>query len=104
MRANGQEFPVETSISQFDEGGQKLYTVIPRDIGDRVVAEDSLARSEARLRGILDSAMDAIITVDERQHVVLFSAAAEAVFGCPREDAIGAPLAWRAADRHTDGS
>jgi PAS domain S-box-containing protein len=47
---------------------------------------------EARLRGILDSAMDAIITVDERQHIVLFNKAAEEVFGCAREEAIGAPL------------
>jgi PAS domain S-box-containing protein len=37
--------------------------------------------------------MDAIITVDENQHVILFNAAAEAMFGCPRGEAIGAPLA-----------
>ena len=48
--------------------------------------------SEARLRGIVDSAMDAIITVDETQHVVMFNAAAEAMFGCTQDEAIGAPL------------
>jgi PAS domain S-box-containing protein len=55
-------------------------------------AEEQLARSEARLRGILDSAMDAIITIDEENRVVLFNAAAEAVFLCPRDQAIGALL------------
>jgi hypothetical protein len=99
VRANAEEFPVEASISQFGEGADKLYTVILRDISERVRAEEQLAHSEARLRGILDSAMDAIITVDERQHVVLFNAAAEAVFGCPREEAIGAPLAWFIPER-----
>ena len=103
LRANAEEFPVEASISQFGSGEQKLYTVILRDITERVRAEGSLARSEARLRGILDSAMDAIITVDERQHVVLFNAAAEAVFGCPRDEAIGAPLSWFIPERFRAG-
>jgi len=36
--------------------------------------------------------MDAIITVDERQHVVVFNAAAERIFRCPASEAIGGPL------------
>ncbi|HXZ49424.1 MAG TPA: PAS domain S-box protein [Usitatibacter sp.] len=99
LRADGEEFPVEASISQHDEGGRKLFTVILRDVTERVHGERMLARSEARLRGILDSAMDAIITVDERQHIVLFNRAAEDVFGCPRDEAIGAPLAWFIPER-----
>jgi PAS domain S-box-containing protein len=99
LRADGGEFPIEASISQHSESGSRLYTVILRDVTERVSSEDLLARSEARLRGILDSAMDAIITVDERQHVVLFNKAAELVFGCGRDDAIGAPLAWFIPER-----
>src|SRR5512142_3030453 len=99
LRADGEEFPIEASISQHEEGGHKLYTVILRDVTERVRGEQLLARSEARLRGILDSAMDAIITVDSRQHVVLFNKAAEDVFGCPRDQAIGAPLAWFIPER-----
>ena len=92
-RADGAEFPIEASISQHGEGAAKRFTVILRDIGERVQAQSRLARSEARLRGILDSAMDAIVTIDETQHVVLFNAAAEAMFGCPQAEAIGAPIA-----------
>jgi PAS domain S-box-containing protein len=106
LRATGEEFPIDASISQHVENGRKLYTVILRDVTERVRAEELLARSEARLRGILDSAMDAIITVDEHQHIVLFNHAAEEVFGCPRDQAIGAPLAWfipeRFRGRHTE--
>jgi len=68
-------------------------------VTERVEAERMLARGEARLRGILDSAMDAIITVDERQRIVLFNAAAEHVFGCPKQEAIGAPLDWFIPER-----
>ena len=100
VRATGEEFPIEASISQHAEGGRKLYTVILRDVTERVRAEQLLSRSESRLRGILDSAMDAIITVDEGQHIVLFNSAAEKVFGCPREQAVGSPLAWFIPQRH----
>ncbi len=99
LRADGEEFPIEASISQHAEDGNKVFTVILRDITERVRAESLLARSEARLRGILDSAMDAIITVDDSQHIVLFNSAAEAMFGCSREEAVGAPLAWFIPDR-----
>ena len=94
LRANGEEFPIEASISQHRESGHKVLTVILRDITQRVEAEARLAQSEARLRGILESAMDAIITVDANQHVLLFNLAAEKMFGCPQGEAIGAPLAW----------
>jgi PAS domain S-box-containing protein len=99
LRADGAEFPIEASISQHAESGSKLFTVILRDVTERVRAEEMLARSEARLRGIVDSAMDAIITVDERQHIVLFNKAAEEVFGCAREEAVGAPLNWFIPER-----
>ena len=94
LRANGEEFPIDASISQHVENGSKLFTVILRDVTERVKGEEMLSRSESRLRAILDSAMDAIITVDERQHIVLFNKAAEVVFQCPRDQAIGAPLEW----------
>jgi PAS domain S-box-containing protein len=99
LRADGTTFPIEASISQHDEGGRRIYTAILRDITERLEGEERLARSEARLRGILDSAMDAIITVDEAQRIVLFNDAAEKMFGCPRAEALGAPLAWFIPER-----
>jgi PAS domain S-box-containing protein len=65
----------------------------------------SLRLSEAKLVGILASAMDAIITVDEDQRVVLFNAAAERMFRCSAADALGErldrfiPERFRAAHR-----
>lgn len=52
----------------------------------------ALEGSEARLAAIVDSAMDAIVTVDAAQKVVLFNRAAEQLFDVRREDALGSPL------------
>jgi signal transduction histidine kinase len=49
LRANGEEFPLEASISQADIRGQKLFTVIVRDISERERAAELRARLEAQL-------------------------------------------------------
>ena len=60
----------------------------------RQVAEKTrtLRESRAQLNGIITSAMDAIITIDVEQKIVLFNAAAESMFRCPANEAIGQPL------------
>ena len=55
-------------------------------------AHAALARSEARMRTILDTATDAIVTADESGRIVLFNRAAEAMFGRTEESALGQPL------------
>ena len=52
-------------------------------------AEASLSASEARLRGVIESAMDAIISIDEEQRIIIFNPAAERMFKCPASEAIG---------------
>ena len=51
-----------------------------------------LQGAELQLAGIIQSAMDAIITINEKQHVVQFNAAAETMFGCSAGDAMGKPI------------
>ena len=92
LRADGQEFPVEASISQVEVGGELLSTVILRDITERKAAEEALVESRRRMEGIVESAMDALVTIDEQQRIILFNPAAERMFGVEATDAIGEPL------------
>jgi PAS domain S-box-containing protein len=99
LRADGEEFPIEASISQAGAAGERYYTVILRDITLRKQAEaegerirGALGEAQKRLGAIVDSAMDAVITVDEEQKMMLFNRAAEQVFRVRREDMLGTSL------------
>jgi PAS domain S-box-containing protein len=48
-RANGELFPVEASISQINVQGRRLFTVILRDISQRMHDEQALHENEERL-------------------------------------------------------
>jgi PAS domain S-box-containing protein len=62
------------------------------DVTEHKQMEQVLQESNARLTGIVASAMDAIIAIDEDQHIVVFNAAAEKVFCCPANEAIGSSI------------
>ncbi len=59
---------------------------------ERRQAEDELRSSRGRLTSILDSAMDAVITIDPPQRIVFFNAAAAKMFACSREEMLGQPI------------
>ena len=60
-----------------------------QDIGRRKQAEEALRQSEARKGAILETALDAIITMDHQGRITEFNPAAEKTFGRRREDVLG---------------
>ncbi|HSH91001.1 MAG TPA: PAS domain S-box protein [Ramlibacter sp.] len=103
MRANGEEFPIDASISQVETPEGKLYTVILRDVTQRVRAEQEQARLAQRLSGLVDSAMDGIITIDESERIVLYNRAAEKIFGWAGMQVMGRPLDMLIPERFRAG-
>lgn len=94
LRKDGAEFWADVTLTVIlDELGRvEGFSKVLRDVTAQVDAERALREGEERLAAILGTAMDAIITVDEGQRVVVFNAAAETVFRCPATEAIGSPI------------
>ncbi|MDQ3033719.1 MAG: PAS domain S-box protein [Myxococcota bacterium] len=94
IRQDGSMFLADVSLTAIRDAKGVLagYAKITRDVTARVEAEVALAESEARLTAILSSAMDAIVTTDASQTIVLFNRSAEQTFGWAAADAIGQPI------------
>ncbi|HXG67215.1 MAG TPA: PAS domain S-box protein [Blastocatellia bacterium] len=89
LRSDGTEFPIEASISQIEEGGQKFFTVILRDISERQLAEQALLRSELRYRELFENANDLIYTHDLQGRFTSVNRTVERVTGYSRDEIIG---------------
>jgi PAS domain S-box-containing protein len=77
----------------YDEEGKLTGVMrVVEDISEQKRIAKAVERDEARLSSIIDTAMDAVITVGEQQHITLFNPAAERMFGCTASDALGQPL------------
>jgi PAS domain S-box-containing protein len=62
------------------------------DVDDRKHAEDELRRSEARHRVVVETASDAVVSIDESGTIILANPATKRIFGYNHEELIGKPL------------
>ncbi len=82
LRADGEEFPMEVTISRYESGGEQAFTVILRDITRRL-REEAAMRRQAEL---LNLSHDAIFTWSAAGGVEFWNAGATQLYGHqPRE-------------------
>ncbi|MBI5292730.1 MAG: PAS domain S-box protein [Chloroflexi bacterium] len=66
LRADGEAFPSEVSISQIELGRRKLYIAIVREVTEHKRAEEALRESEEKYRGLVTEISDGIFMTDDR--------------------------------------
>jgi PAS domain S-box-containing protein len=88
-RKNGSEFPIEIMLSPLESPEGILVTAAIRNITKRKDAEKHLVQMEARYRGLLEAAPDAMVVVNQGSEIVLLNVQAEKQFGYRRDELLG---------------
>jgi PAS domain S-box-containing protein len=83
----------------FDEENKlRGFTKIARDITERKEAEEAVREAAVRLKAIVETAVDGIITIDERGLIESINPAAERIFDYTHDEVVGRNIAMLMSD------
>ena len=94
IRKDGSRFFASGVLAPIFDEDSKLrgFTKIARDMTQRKVAEEAVREAAVRLKAIVDTAVDGIITIDEAGIVESMNLAAERIFGYTRDEVLGSNI------------
>ncbi len=91
LRKGGLEFQANVVVTALQDDARDLrgFAQVTRDITARKTAEAELRRSEALKAAILDTALDAVISINHQGRIQEWNQAAQGIFGYTRDQALG---------------
>lgn len=92
LHKEGHEFPIELSLATWLDDDTRFFSGIIRDITERARISHDLAVSEQRMEALLETANDAVISVNSVGHVVMWNRGAAEMFGFSADEMIGEPM------------
>jgi len=93
VRKDGSRFWASVVIDPIiDHGALVGFAKVTRDVTERMEAEAALVESERLARGVIDTALDGFVQLDEGGLIVQWNPRAEALFGWSRDEAVGQSL------------
>jgi PAS domain S-box-containing protein len=93
LRKDGSEFPAEISLAPVRTAEGTFATAAVRDITER-------RKVEAKFRGFLEAAPDAVVIVDAGGKIVLVNSQTEKLFGYPRAELLDQTVEILIPDRY----
>jgi len=99
LKEGASDYVIKDSLQRLPAAVQKALEAQRLRAAKRET-DEVLRESEARYRNIVKSVIECIITVDERQCIVVFNPAAESLFGYARAEMIGKPLGMLIPERY----
>ncbi len=92
-REGGLRWVMEQGRGIYDEQDQLIALEgFIGDITSQVLAHQAQRDSQLQLAGLIDSALEAIISIDAQGRIVLFNPAAEEIFGYSSDEVLGRPV------------
>lgn len=89
QRKDGSTFPMELSVGEAEADGDLLYVGIIRDISERKRNLEALRASEAKMRAVIETAVDGLIIIDGEGRIQIFNPACEQLFGYSPSEVVG---------------
>jgi PAS domain S-box-containing protein len=102
LHKEGRFLKVSVSVSPIRDASGAIVgaSKIVRDIGVEKLAEEHLRESEARYRAIVETALDAIIVIDEAGQIQSVNPACERMFGYGQDQLIGKNVSMLMPEPH----
>lgn len=81
QRKNGTTFPMELGVNEMSVDGKRMFVGTIRDITERKEAQEKIRSETEHLKGVLDTVLDGVMTIDRKGNIQSFNPAACKIFG-----------------------
>jgi PAS domain S-box-containing protein len=89
QRKNGSTFPMDLAVGEAIQDGESIFVGIIHDLTERERVGKALREGAARLKAVVETAVDGVILIDARGRVLMFNPACEKLFKFQAHEIIG---------------